>query len=333
MNLQRSGAMGRQNNFDALRLIGALLVIVGHSYALTGRVVPVLAGLEIHSVGVKLFFVISGFLITASYQRDSNLRRFAARRALRIMPALIAVVLLTVIALAFLTNATAANYARGALLYAVRNILLLPYHALPGIFDNNRLPAVNGSLWTLPVEAFMYAVTPFLVKAPRIALPILAVLMLIHPVAGSVFGFGLAGAASVIPYFLGGAFIQLMRLPLPGWAALASVTLLLLAFLIDVPEILIAAPFTVLAVYVGTSGSPFRLPMDISYGTYLLAFPVQQSLISYYPPIPSVVLMLLTIAIVTPIAVLSWLFIEAPAIRAARRLRAPTVLRSDHVSG
>src|SRR5258708_22620705 len=81
----------RQNNFDLLRLIGAVLVIYGHAYPLTGSVSPGFAGNGIATVGVKIFFVISGYLGALSWVRDGNLARFFFRRCLRIFHSLIAV--------------------------------------------------------------------------------------------------------------------------------------------------------------------------------------------------------------------------------------------------
>jgi len=311
---------GRANSFDALRLIGALLVIAGHSYALTNSAAPRLAGIEIHGIGVRLFFAISGFLITASYQRDPSFARFAMRRVSRIMPALIAVVLLTVAALAFITTADAGTYARGAGLYVIRNMVLLPYHALPGVFEHNPLSAVNGSLWTLPVEVFMYALVPLIARAFRIVLLGLALLLLAEPITFEVFGFGLAGASTLIPYFLLGAFAQLVRLKVHALIAAASAISLLVATAWPIPEIVIAIPFALLVLYVGSTRWLRHWPVDISYGTYLLAFPIQQLLIVAHPPIAPLWLALSTALIVAPLALLSWRYIEAPALNMARRL-------------
>lgn len=66
----------------------------------------------------------------------------------------------------------------------------------------------------------------------------------------------------------------------------------------------------------------FKLPfinwegkVDLSYGIYVYAYPIQQILIAAWPGIHSIILMLLAMLIVTPIALLSWKFIEQPALR------------------
>ena len=66
-------AAHKANNFDILRLISALLVIYGHSYPLTGLPEPGFAASGVATIGVKIFFVISGYLVALSWLRDSNL--------------------------------------------------------------------------------------------------------------------------------------------------------------------------------------------------------------------------------------------------------------------
>ena len=52
----------RSNNLDALRLVGALAVIFGHAYHIVGRPFenPVVAGYPVQTLGVVIFFSISG---------------------------------------------------------------------------------------------------------------------------------------------------------------------------------------------------------------------------------------------------------------------------------
>ena len=69
------------NNFDAIRVVAATMVLYSHHFALTGQMEPSFFG--IHSLGglaVTIFFVLSGYLVNASWQRDPNLWRFGLRR-------------------------------------------------------------------------------------------------------------------------------------------------------------------------------------------------------------------------------------------------------------
>src|SRR6266540_6074170 len=91
----------RANNFDAVRLAAALSVVFSHSFLvaegseanepfvwITGN--QSILGL----VGVFVFFVISGYLVTESYCRHPEPARFALRRMLRIYPGLVINVLI-----------------------------------------------------------------------------------------------------------------------------------------------------------------------------------------------------------------------------------------------
>src|ERR1700691_1343238 len=86
------GAVGRLTHWpalDGLRAFAVLSVMVGHLY---------LSRFQNGQVGVDVFFVLSGFLITwlliSEHDRHSSvdLRAFYARRALRLLPALFVVI-------------------------------------------------------------------------------------------------------------------------------------------------------------------------------------------------------------------------------------------------
>ena len=78
----------RANNFDALRLVGALTVMFAHAYALMARPedIPIVLGYPLQTLGVVIFFVISGYLITASFDRNRNPVTYLLARSLRIVP-------------------------------------------------------------------------------------------------------------------------------------------------------------------------------------------------------------------------------------------------------
>ncbi len=88
--------LDRHNNINLIRFIAASAVIYGHMAHLLGVPVPLLCGEEILSLAVKVFFVLSGYLITQSYLRDDHPFRYLVRRVFRIFPGLIFVVLVSV---------------------------------------------------------------------------------------------------------------------------------------------------------------------------------------------------------------------------------------------
>jgi peptidoglycan/LPS O-acetylase OafA/YrhL len=148
------------NALDLLRLAAALLVLYSHQHAVMGLAEPTLAGLQtLGGVGVTVFFFLSGMLVAGSWVRDPHAGRFFARRALRIFPGLFLVVLLSVAVLGpLLTELDAAQYWRSSETWRyLQTALLQVRYTLPGVFAHNIYPlAVNGSLWTLPLEFMCY---------------------------------------------------------------------------------------------------------------------------------------------------------------------------------
>jgi peptidoglycan/LPS O-acetylase OafA/YrhL len=154
-------AKSRVNGFDTLRLLGAIMVLVSHAFPLSGRPEPTVAGVTLGTLGVFIFFGISGFLVTQSWTRQPRLGPFFAKRALRILPALFALSVLTVYVVGPLVTTMSLGHYLGDPVthaYALRNATLQTDYLLPGVFGHNPYPnAVNGSLWTLPTEARAYA--------------------------------------------------------------------------------------------------------------------------------------------------------------------------------
>lgn len=149
------------NNFGALRLVAALFVLRGHMQYLLGQAPIVFFGAGIENIGVKIFFLIGGYLITKSWCSDPNPIRYATKRVFRIWPPLIVCVAFSAFVIGPLcTQLPLGQYFSSVGLWRYFRILLLYiYYDLPGVFAGNPYPvAVNGSLWTLPIEVFMYLV-------------------------------------------------------------------------------------------------------------------------------------------------------------------------------
>ena len=152
----------KNNNFDALRLAAAWSVLFSHQFPVTGTTAP--DWMNVAMVGgaaVMTFFVISGYLVTLSWWNQPQFFAFAAKRSLRIWPALIVVVLLCMFILgASFTRLPSDAYLQQTGTWAyLRNIALDIQYTLPGVFSNHPIAnAVNGSLWTIPIEVTCYAV-------------------------------------------------------------------------------------------------------------------------------------------------------------------------------
>ena len=78
----------RENNFSFLHWMGLLLVIIGHQYNLLAQGSPTILSVEYHYLGVRILFVVSGYLVTESYKRTRSNNKFVKKRLLRILPGL-----------------------------------------------------------------------------------------------------------------------------------------------------------------------------------------------------------------------------------------------------
>lgn len=300
----------RANNFNFIRLLAASVVLFSHSYPLTGSPAEFFAqywGVDTGGgIGVAIFFTLSGFLVTRSLLFSQSPLRYIWARALRIFPALIGVILVSVLCFGplFTALSPAEYFSHQQTLSYLQNVKLFPLqHTLPGVFTNNPSPAVNGSLWTLPVEVTMYGVlllTFFLVKITRKTSLALCLLFFCGYFLGSYY-FHLDWSnpgAIILPginlfnflklgslFFLGSAaYLYRSLLPLRPLYFFGATTICLLA---SHTGVLSFFAFAVTAAYMllYLAFMPIDLnPLtnrlgDISYGIYIYAFPVQQAVI------------------------------------------------------
>lgn len=167
---QGNDAGRKGDGYGTLRLVFAFIVVIDHAPILTGignSFMPAKSGVDLGAVSVGAFMGLSGYFIMRSWNRDPNLWRFWVRRLLRIMPGLAVVLVLTALVLGPLTTTLGkreylAHPATWS--YIGDNLLLFPQqYVLPGVFTTNTYPsAVNGSLWSLPVELLGYTLIALL---------------------------------------------------------------------------------------------------------------------------------------------------------------------------
>lgn len=165
--IQQNNPRLTRNNFDLLRLLFAVTVLLVHSYGLSGfRQLSIFTDFLSSTVAVKAFFVVSGFLIFMSYERSSSIASYAKKRFRRIYPAYFTVVMLCAIGLIIVSSKSAGDYfSFDWIKYIYTNLAFLNFlqPTLPGVFDSNKISAVNGALWTLKIEAMFYLTVPFFV--------------------------------------------------------------------------------------------------------------------------------------------------------------------------
>lgn len=160
--------MPKKNNLDIIRLVLASIVMVVHSYALSGvQSLKFVTRFLSSDIAVQGFFIISGFLIFRSYENTQNLKLYLENRARRIYPAYFFVVTCGAFFLYFASTLKKNYWSLAWLKYYLANITFLNFFErdLPGVFGSNPLSLVNGSLWTIKIEVMFYLSVPLIVLA------------------------------------------------------------------------------------------------------------------------------------------------------------------------
>lgn len=320
------------NQFNFLRFFAAFLVFYGHGFVLIGQ--PHNAILD-HTIGLHMFFAISGYLISMSWDKEPKLLPFFKKRILRIFPALIFVVLFSVFVLGsiFTTHELGEYFSNEYVYIYLKNIFLHISYYLPGVFEHNPVPnAVNGSLWSLPAEFMMYILVAVIGLFGRYA-KFLSVLIFLSLMLLSVnwaskttdvivfYNTDVKAIVLAAAYFWGGATIYHFNINRFFCFESFVVAFILLMFLhqwIDVYAyaIIIILPFLTLAF--GFSESKFlRIfnKADYSYGIYIWAFPVQQSLYYCFPNNGAIFHLVIGFLITLFFAAFSWHCIEKPSLK------------------
>lgn len=338
----------RRNNLDSLRLILASLVVLEHANNLfhvaqgTSYRFPFFL-VNLSDVAVSTFFVISGMLTYDSYRRDPDIIRFYLRRMFRVFPAYWSVLLLQVVV--FCLVATTLVLWDRLPFYLAANALTANFLA-PTFLEG--VPAINGSLWTIKIEASYYLLLPLLFPL-LVRSPLLLLLGLLSfawavgiehgtlakqlPGKLYLFAIGIALARLSSRITERHALIALLLAPLGIVLKFATEGLFIL-------QELMAAALGVCLVIAFMRPWLRREPMDISYTLYLVHYPVLVLVTRFlFPGQPFAIVLAAGLVLSVLLAVLISLLIERPALGLGRRLvsrsgkpRAPRPMNGAPVS-
>jgi peptidoglycan/LPS O-acetylase OafA/YrhL len=160
----------KTNNFDLIRLAAALQVALIH--ALAGLSIAAATWRPLHAIadwfpGVPIFFFISGFLISKSFEKNSVVREYALNRFLRIYPGL-AVCFLVSLASVWFTGYFARTHVTPSemLLWASAQLSIGQFYNPPFMRDYG-IGVLDGSTWTITVELQFYVLVPLLYRLVR----------------------------------------------------------------------------------------------------------------------------------------------------------------------
>lgn len=325
----------RRDNFLLLRILAAIAVIYGHSFALAvadgSQDIFLASGWGVYSgeIAVDVFFVISGFMVSGSYMARHDLGDYLRARLLRIVPAFLVVLVLSAFVLGpLLTSLPVSRYLADPATsgYVLKNLQFTSDMAwnLPGVFETHRMPSMNGSLWTLPAEMRMYLLVAVLGALGMLGARWLGTFVVLALLAAglarpSLFAlhqdwFRLAG------FFCLGILVQLNR----GTLQVRHSAMLVLAFLTYISahtesyRFLLACSIAYFCFWFA-----YRTPYwawlqrwgDPSYGIYLWGWPMQQLVIAAIPSCPPWLNFLLASAGAIVLGYLSWHVVEQPALR------------------
>lgn len=331
----------RSNNFDAIRLTAALLVLCSHQLFFLGRVNPTFAGFTVGELAVLVFFVISGYLVAESWYRDPHLVRFILRRFLRIWPALAVATGVIALASVLVTTLPARGYFGSATWrFVTQNLQLQVVYDLPGVFQASSTSAaksaVNGSWWSIPLEVkcYLYLVVLGLIGLRRRWISVLALVAVGYLCLQSLPGHPRGNPLHHLKFLCTAFFVTgicarqfatgiLRHRILWSCAGLAGFIAAVSSGRQDLATWIIVAPLVLVIGSLNTPGlrSAGRFG-DLSYGMYIYAYFVQQLSVRAWPGSASVVGSLVVSVVVTAaLAWCSWHAVEAPALGLKRRLR------------
>lgn len=297
MNLE-DNLSGRNNNLNIIRFIAALFVIYSHSFPITGNGLDYLNRLtdgqiDFGGVAVSIFFFYGGFLICKSVQRTRTAKDFFKARILRIIPPLALVTFfLALIVGPFLTKLSVAEYYTNAGTYKyLLNSVFILFHNLPGVFEDNPFnPTVNGPLWTLPVEFLCYIMCFVLYKLKLLEKKKIIIISIpAFVIYGVVWNFMADGSlirAAIRPavLFLVGMICYIYKdlIPIKPIYGIVALLLCVVSCVFGFFNVIIFVCFTYFLLWIGFGTkiklSAFGSKHEMSYGMYLIGWPIQQVL-------------------------------------------------------
>jgi peptidoglycan/LPS O-acetylase OafA/YrhL len=321
----------RQNNFNLVRLLLALLVLLSHAPELidgnrSRELLTCLFGtLSFGELAVDGFFLLSGYLIMQSWDAQPEAWPFLKKRVLRIYPGFAIATLVCAFAVGPLAAEPETYFSELNVFALLANMAFLQKPAVPAVFAGLPHAGINSSMWTISAEFTCYLSVLFLGVAGALVRRRVWL-----TVAILVFAVGAAArlSAETIPgmrlamLFLSGGTYYLYRDKLRmhgGIAAGVAAIVVLCMFSWRLSELAVTTLGGYALLYVAGRRSVMlsqfnRLP-DVSYGVYLYGWPIQNLLIWHNPTISPWTLFALSVPCALIAGALSWYLIEEPALR------------------
>jgi peptidoglycan/LPS O-acetylase OafA/YrhL len=361
----------RDNNFDAMRFAMAVLVIWSHCFPFIlghGDTYEPLYQLTrgrttFGGIAVDVFFIISGFLVTMSWERSTTPWTYLKKRVSRIYPGYIVVTLVCAFVVAPLF--ISAGYPWMNRDHALQLVTVMPQltqYSIPGIFTHNPYPgSMYGIVWTIKYEFLCYLFVMLLgmsglLRRRPVILALFIVTVLIYTfqrrvnssegclalwwphrverVLGDIDSW-----PQLLSFYLSGMAFYLYRQVIPQRALIAATAAAAVA------ASLYFLPLLPLALTIGGAYLVFWLAFqkyiavpgfarygDFSYGIYLYGFPVQQIIVATFgAAMAPWQLFLFATPITIAMGALSWHLVEKWFLR--KKAKWSRESRESHVEG
>ncbi|HAI1316277.1 acyltransferase [Escherichia fergusonii] len=324
------------NNLDLVRIVLAISVIYGHGYFVVDNhgskeIINQLYPFTYSgALAVKVFFFISGMLVTNSLLKGSTPTTFVISRFFRIVPAFFVTTFATAFIIGpLITTFDISEYFPSDMLieYIKSNPLTGVSYKLPGVFESNHLPyVVNGSLWTIPYEVRAYigllAAYMVLGSGQKKIATLLCIFVILIPVLNlnkeTFINIPNKDSKLVISCFALGVMYAINKDRIHvSWHI--PVGLFILHYFFNnsmLSETLFFFSACTLLLWFSSIKiiRNINIKHDISYGVYLWGFLVQQLVARYAEGYGVFVNQLISIVISVILGYLSFVFIERPCI-------------------
>jgi peptidoglycan/LPS O-acetylase OafA/YrhL len=158
------------NNFDLIRLFAAMTVVIGH-IKMHFEIVnwPIFGFFYENFIsifpGVPIFFIVSGYLVSRSFENSSSVLSYAKKRILRIYPGLWVCLILSLLLVGISGYWDSRSPEWTSLNIWILSEVLFGHIYSTSVFSEFGTGRLNGSLWTIPVELQFYILLPFVIKA------------------------------------------------------------------------------------------------------------------------------------------------------------------------
>lgn len=323
-----------KDNFNTIRLILALIVVVAHIRDLTEiQIIYNFTYFFDSDFAIKAFFSISGFLVFKSYDTTDNKYLFAKKRILRIYPGYVTAIIFCLLIGYFCSVNNLKEFITSyeTFKYLAVNLIFLNFLQpdLPGSLYSNPSHALNGSLWTIKIEILFYFFTPFLISFYKRNGTIVYLISIIAVGATWIIYFKLFSNDShadqmsrqlpaQLPYYALGGLLYLNKEIFKNVKYFAVASFIFLYYFDSVIIELILKPIfystiTILLCTQLIKKIDITKGIDFSYGIYLFHFPIIQLLI--YIDIFKVNIffgIFLTLSFSLFMSFLTWHFVERP---------------------